>query len=131
MGVVWHGHYLKYFEVARTRLLRGCGLDAGGAIAGSYVYMVSESTCRHAFPLRYGERFRVDAWLADVKNRLDVRYEIHNLDHARRSAKGHTILVCVDTNGHMLLRTPQAVLDRVLEPAGSGSKNGPERSQEL
>ena len=29
LGVVWHGHYFKYFELARTRLLRAIGLDAG------------------------------------------------------------------------------------------------------
>ena len=27
--VVWHGHYYKYFEMARTKLLRSLDLDAG------------------------------------------------------------------------------------------------------
>jgi acyl-CoA thioester hydrolase len=116
MGIVWHGHYLRYFDVARTRLLRKCGLDEGRpADESRFYYMVSESQCRHAFPLRYGERFRVDAWLHDVERRLKIQFEIHNLDQGRRSARGHTILVCVDAQGKMLLKTPQSVLDRVLE----------------
>ena len=27
MQIVWHGHYYKYFEVARTKLLQPIGYD--------------------------------------------------------------------------------------------------------
>ena len=28
LGVVWHGHYYKYMEEARTPLLRACGVES-------------------------------------------------------------------------------------------------------
>jgi acyl-CoA thioester hydrolase len=114
MNVVWHGHYYKYFEIARTQLMRRLRLDAGDLVGGKYLLMVSESKCRYAFPLRYGERFEVAAWLHEVKKRLFVRYEIINLKHDRRSARGHTILVSTDLEGRMLLETPRAILDSIL-----------------
>ena len=56
MGIVWHGHYYRYFDAARTQLLRSCGLDAGKLIGGKYVFMVAESRCRHLFRLRKDPR---------------------------------------------------------------------------
>ena len=60
MGVVWHGHYLKYVEAARTALLSSCGLDAGDLIGPRYLLYIIESRCRYAYPLRY----RDHAWFA-------------------------------------------------------------------
>ncbi len=121
LHVVWHGHYYKYFELARTRLLRSLDLDAGEVIGGRYSLMISESRCRHAFPLKYGERFEVAAWLGDVANRLCVHFEITNLDRARRSARGYTVLVTLDKQGRLLMRTPKAILDRITGDAGGAT----------
>ena len=113
LGVVWHGHYYKYVELARTKLLRAAGLDGGDLIGPKYRFLVGETHCRHAFPLRYGERARVDAWLRDVRNRLHVAFEITNLTQARRSARGRTILVTTDATGRLLLETPDEILRRL------------------
>lgn len=113
LGVVWHGHYYKYLELARTKLLRSLGLDAGDLIGPRYRFVVAETRCRYAFPLRYGEHARVDAWLRDVRNRIHVAYEITNLTHGRRSARAQTILVTLDERGRLLLETPDAILRRL------------------
>jgi acyl-CoA thioester hydrolase len=109
LGVVWHGHYFSYMEEARTRLLRGCGLDAGELIGSRFFFFVIESHCRHAYPLRYGDRLRVSAWLKDVKHRLHIAYEIKNLSTGRRAARGHTILATTDAAGNLLLETPDEI----------------------
>jgi acyl-CoA thioester hydrolase len=110
LHVVWHGHYYKYFELARTKLLRGLGLDQGELIGPRYRFLVVESRCRYAFPLRYGERARVTAWLRDVRNRVLVAYEVTNLSHGRRAARGHTALATLDREGRLLLETPGEIL---------------------
>ena len=110
MHVVWHGHYLKYLEVARTELMRSRNLDVQQILAKGYKQMVIETHCRHVFPLHYGDRFRVHTWFHDVQNRLNIRFEIENLTHQRRSLLAHTILVTTDAEGRMLLETPEAIL---------------------
>jgi acyl-CoA thioester hydrolase len=114
LGVVWHGHYYKYMEEARQPLLRECGVDDGELIGGRYGLFVIESKCRHAFPLRYGERMRVEAWISDIERRIAIRYEITNLTRERRAARGHTILAMTDRAGNLLLETPEEVRRRVL-----------------
>jgi len=113
LRVAWHGHYYKYFELARTELLRSIGLDAGELVGPSYSFLISESHCRHIQSLEYAERFEVAAWLQDYKNRLHIGYEVTSLDRKRRCAKGHTVLVTTDIDGNLLLRTPKRILDRI------------------
>ncbi|HKE10127.1 MAG TPA: thioesterase family protein [Myxococcota bacterium] len=118
LGVVWHGHYYKYLELARTKLLRSIGLDAGDLIGPRYRFLVIESRCRYAFPLFYGDQVRVSAWLRDFKHRIFIAYEVTNLAHRRRAARGHTVLATLDGDGRMLLETPDPILKRI--GAGQG-----------
>lgn len=114
LGVVWHGHYYKYLELARTQLLRSRGLDAGELIGKRYRFYVIESKCRHAFPLRYGERARVTAWVRDTRHRVLIAYEVRNLTQARRSARASTVLATVDAENNLLLETPDEIQRRLL-----------------
>jgi acyl-CoA thioester hydrolase len=114
LGVVWHGHYFSYMEEARQVLLRSCGLDVGDLIGPRYGFYVIDSRCRHTFPLFYRDRVRVTAWVRDVEHRVNIGYELHNLTHERRAARGHTILATTDLERNLLLVTPDAIVRRLL-----------------
>jgi acyl-CoA thioester hydrolase len=113
LKLVWHGHYYKYFEIARTELLRSRQLSAEQLLPTGYLLVVIESKCRYPSPLRFGQRFRVGAAFADVDYRLKIDYQIWNLTEDRRAAYGHTVLATLDSDGKLLLRTPDALLDRI------------------
>ena len=137
--VVWHGHYFKYLEIARSALLRECGLDRPDLAYEGHTLVVVESSCRHSHPLRYRDRFRVDAWFKEIDSRIVVAYEIHNLDAGCRAARARTVLVTLDPEGKMLYRTPpwllaplrrmapqEAASERPLAGEGSGGALPPE-----
>jgi acyl-CoA thioester hydrolase len=115
LGIVWHGHYYKYLEVARTRMLRTLGLDKGSIIGprSEFRFVVVESRCRHASPLTYGDDVRITAWLGDLRHRIRILYEVTNLTTGRRAARAHTILATTDSGGRLLLETPAAVLEKI------------------
>jgi acyl-CoA thioester hydrolase len=113
LRVVWHGHYFKYFELARTRLLRSVGLDGGELTGSRFQFVVIDSRCRHGGPLRYGDRMRVSAWFGDLHRRIHIAYEIWNLTLDRRAARGHTMLATLDREGGLLLETPPEILRRI------------------
>lgn len=113
LGIVWHGHYYKYLEHARTVLLSRHGLDVPDFLEMRHRLLVIETRCRHAFPLSYGERFRVHAWFIDTDMRLNVGYEVKNLTQGRRSARAWTVLVVTDSQGNMLLETPREIRRRI------------------
>ena len=109
MHIVWHGHYLKYFEIARTAFMRARGLDVERVIGLGFRQLVIESHIRHSFPLRYGERFRVYVWVGEASERVRFSFQIWNLTQDRRSARGETVLVTTDAGGTLLLETPDAI----------------------
>lgn len=119
LAIAWHGHYYKYMELARTALLRAVDLDLDAFRALRLKLVVIESRCRYAAPLRYGDRYRVEAWFGDIDHRLLVSYEITNLTTQRRAARGRTATVVTDFDGNMLLATPDAVRERILAKLGS------------
>ena len=116
LGVVWHGHYFKYLEIARTRLFRDLGIDRAYIEARGWGFLVTESRCRHVFPLRYGDRATVSVWALDLDHRVHLAYEVRNETHDRRAARARTVLVTIDRTGAMLLRTPDELADK-LRPA--------------
>jgi acyl-CoA thioester hydrolase len=109
MRVVWHGHYYKYLELARTELLRSRGLDVGDLIGERFRLFVIESRCRYTYPLRYADRARITAWVRDTRRRIVIGYEISNLSRDRRSAKAQTVLATVDADENLLLETPDEI----------------------
>jgi acyl-CoA thioester hydrolase len=113
LGIVWHGHYPKYFEAAGMPLLRKLALDGGDLIGERYRLVVIEMACRHGFPMRYADRVAVSAWIADYARRLVIRYDVHNLTHGRRSAHGHTTLATLDADGRLRLETPPEIVARI------------------
>lgn len=112
--VVWHGHYYKYMELARSGFMRARKLDIPDLIALGFGLLIIESGCRYVSPLRYGDRLRVSAWLKDFSHRIHLGYEIVNLTSGRRAARGHTKLVTTTPEGEMLYQTPQPILERLL-----------------
>lgn len=112
--IVWHGHYLKYFEIGRTALMRARGLDVADVIGLGFRQLVIESNVRHSFPLHYGDRFRVFARVGEVTHKIRLDLVVWNLTHDKRSAKGSTTLVTTDAEGRLLMETPDALRARLL-----------------
>jgi acyl-CoA thioester hydrolase len=128
LEVVWHGHYYKYFELARTALMRGLGLDSVDLRKIHFGFVIIESGCRHIAPLRYGDRARVMTWICEIKYRIAVRYELRNLSNEQRIASAHTTLVTTTEEGELLYRTPPLILRR-LDPEGLFTNSSPDSEQ--
>ncbi len=60
-GIVYHANYLKWFERARSDLLRLLGIDQRAAQeAGEGAYAVAELTIRYAMPARLDDAVVVE-----------------------------------------------------------------------
>jgi acyl-CoA thioester hydrolase len=112
LGIVWHGNYYRYLEHGRTELFRSRRIDVRDLVELGYKLVVIESRCRHAFPLRYSDRFRVEAWFKEVELGLTVSYLVTNLTQDRRAARGTTKLVVL-RDDEMLMETPHELVGRI------------------
>ncbi|MBI5544138.1 MAG: acyl-CoA thioesterase [Deltaproteobacteria bacterium] len=113
LHIVWHGHYVKYLEIARMELLRRLGLDIPQIRELGFRMLIAESHLRHVSPLFYGDRFRVSAWLAEIEARIDTEYEVFNLTTGRRAATARSVLVTTTAEGKLCIGTPGPILERL------------------
>ncbi len=113
LKVAWHGHYLKYLEIGRTKLFRAHALDVPELIELNTAFYVIESELRHLGPLHLGNIARVSAWFLESYPRVSVGYEIRNMTLGIRAARGRTTMVAITPEGQMLLETPDAIRTRI------------------
>ena len=108
MNVVWHGHYLKYLETARWRLMDR--LDYGYAVMreSGYLWPIIESHVRHVRGAAFGDRLEVHASLVEWHCRLAINYLVTNAKNRERVARARTVQVAVlRATGELQFAPPQ------------------------
>ena len=110
MGIVWHGHYYKYFELARTALYRSLSLDVAQINQMGYRVPVIESNCRYFKPLLYGQRCQITAQLKAWEHYLLVAYTIESASAQDRFASGYTKQAVCDQDGELHLHVPDLII---------------------
>ncbi|MGD8325696.1 MAG: acyl-CoA thioesterase [Sphingomonadales bacterium] len=116
MGIVWHGHYAKYFEIARCALLDRLGYNYNQMLESGFGWPVIDMRIRYAKPLRFEQKIRVRADLVEYENRLKINYQLSDPESGKRLTKGYTVQVAVDvSNGEMLLASPPVLSEKIRE----------------
>ncbi|MBK7948123.1 MAG: acyl-CoA thioesterase [Deltaproteobacteria bacterium] len=114
LGIVWHGRYLEYFELARAALFVGFGLDVPEIRDLGYRMYVVDVRCRYTHPLAYGETAEITARLKAARPLIRVVYTVRNATRGRTSARGHVVLATTDAAGSLFYETPDAIFERLV-----------------
>lgn len=113
MGVVWHGNYFRFFEVAREALLRSVNYSYGEMAASGYVWPVVDTYVKYRQPLRCEEVVRVAASISEYENRLRIDYVIRNAA-GQVTTKAHTLQVAVHAaTQEMCFVSPDILFERL------------------
>ena len=115
MQVAWHGHYVKYFELARCALLRRFDYDYPQMQTSGYLWPIVECHLKYVRPALYGQKLSVQASLLEYENRIKIAYQIRDIESGERMTKGHTIQVAVDAATRELQFVSPPVVFRKLE----------------
>lgn len=114
MNVVWHGNYVRYFEVARCALLQQIGYDYPQMRDSGYAWPVVDLRVKYVRPLVYGQSMIVRATIVEWENRLKIDYEIRDAASGQRLTKGYSIQVAVDmATQEMLYVCPPVLLEKL------------------
>jgi acyl-CoA thioester hydrolase len=114
VGVVWHGHYLKYLENARWALMAQLGFGLDAMIASGYAWPIVETHVKYVRPARFGDRLAVQASLIEWQNRLALNYLVTFAATGERVARARTVQVAVEAStGVLQFTTPAVLLERV------------------
>jgi len=108
MRVAWHGHYVRYLEIARCALLDKIDYNYPQMEVSGYAWPVIDLRIRYAHPLLFQQKIRVKAVLSEWENRLKIKYLIEDFETGQRLTKGYTVQVAVDMEkGEMLFESPE------------------------
>jgi acyl-CoA thioester hydrolase len=114
VGVVWHGHYLRYLEDARWALMNQLGYGLDRMVASGFVWPIVELQTRYVSPARFGDRLRVRASLVEWESRMAVNYLVSRLGDGARVVRARTVQVAVDAgSGELQFATPPDFADCV------------------
>ena len=114
MEVVWHGHYVKYFEEARCALLDKLGHDYRQMRDAGYAWPIIDLQVRYIRGAQFGQRIRVRADLVEWENRLKINYLITDVESGERMTRGSSVQVAVEiATREMLLASPKVFVEAV------------------
>ncbi len=112
--VVWHGHYFKYLENARWRLMQSLGYGYNEMVASGYGWPIVEAHVKYVRAARYGDRLRVRASLIEWDSRLSINYRVTDLADEARVARARTVQAAVDMRTEQLQFTlPECLTTRI------------------
>lgn len=96
MSVVWHGHYVKYFELARSALMSKHDYDYHAMRESGFFWPIVDMRIKFVRPAALHQLLKVRATITEFESRLRVEYRISSGSEV--VTKGHTIQVAVDAN---------------------------------
>ncbi len=113
MAITWHGHYVKYFEIARCALLDQIDYNYVQMQASGYAWPVIDMRIRYPQPSHFNQQVTITATIAEWEHRLKVKYTLTD-DTGKRLTYGHTCQVAVELEtGEMCLESPPILLEKL------------------
>ena len=114
MQVVWHGNYIKYFEIGRRTLLEKIGYYYFEMLKTEYYFPVIEISVKYINSLRFLDKVRIKSILMEYENRLKIKYEIRNAETGILTTKGTSTQLVFDAKtGETCFVCPAVLTEKI------------------
>jgi len=90
MGIVYHGNYLKFFELARWALFEKIQYNYADMARDDCSFPVATVSVKYIRPLRFGDRVRAAATLEEYENCIQMKFELFNAETGELTTRGKT-----------------------------------------
>ncbi|AHN27815.1 4-hydroxybenzoyl-CoA thioesterase domain protein [Snodgrassella alvi wkB2] len=123
MDIVWHGHYVKYLEVARCAFLSAIGYDYNVMKANGYGWPIVQLNLKYVRPAVFGQKIRVEVVLKEYESCLKFDYVISDIISGKKLTKASSmqVAVCMRTR-ETQFQTPESWLQAVRSAMQNGLK---------
>jgi acyl-CoA thioester hydrolase len=99
LGIVWHGHYLRYFEDGREAFGKRYGLSYLDYFAEGYLVPIVSVQCDYKQVVRYGDRIIVETTYTPCESaKINFTYRIVNAETRELAVTGSTTQVFLSKN---------------------------------
>lgn len=109
MNIMWHGHYVKYLELARCAFLEQIHYTYDVMRATGYSWPIVQLNLKYVKPALFRQKIRVYLKLVEYESCIRIDYVITDLASGEKLTQGSTTQVAVDMETHeMQLQTPDS-----------------------
>lgn len=118
LEICWHGHYVKYFELARCELLEQFDYSYSAMRDSGYAWPIIDLKVRYPRAARFEQKIIVRAELLEWQHRLKIKYRVRDKATGEMLTKGETTQVAVNMRTQeTCLRSPDVIFHKLgLEP---------------
>jgi len=107
MQIVWHGHYLKYFEDGRESFGLRYGLGYLEVYKHEVMIPLVQIRCDYKKPLKYGDIAVVETIYRPTEAaKIVFDYNIYSNDGTEPLVTGSSVQVFLDLKGELILTPP-------------------------
>ena len=111
MGVVYHGNYAQYLEIARIEWLAALGISYKKMEVEGVMLPVYELNLRFKKSAKFDDVLRIDTTLSKTPGvRIEFTYEIYN-QHEELLTEASTTLIFMSIEQNRPIKCPQYILD--------------------
>lgn len=119
MQIVWHGHYIKYLEIARCAFLDSLGYNYTTMRDHGYTWPVVQMHLKYVKPARFGQKIRIHCALTEYETCLRLDYTIVDAENGDKLTTASSTQVAVDIeSGDMQYLTPESWRTRLYQHPG-------------
>ncbi len=113
LGIVWHGHYIRYFEDGREAFGNEYGLKYLDFYRSNIVIPIVNVQCDYRRILRYGHRVRLETTYHDTPAaKLLFHYKMYDATTNEQVASGSSVQVFMHKESlELMLYLPQFMTD--------------------
>ena len=113
-GVVWHGHYVGWFEAGRNDLTQRYQMGPLQLKERSFLAPVVDLECQFKLPATFGSSVTIQTTMERTEvAKLIFRYRVLDQGNGTVLATGSTTHVLTDLKGNLLYRVPPEVIERI------------------
>ena len=113
MGVVYHGNYATYFEIARTEWLRNLGISYKELEKKGVMLPVISLSLNFLKSAKYDDVLTITVSLKKTPLvKIDFDYEIINQNHEKVST-GNSVLAFIDIETNKPIKCPAYILEKL------------------
>ncbi|MEZ5015892.1 MAG: acyl-CoA thioesterase [Flavipsychrobacter sp.] len=106
LGIVWHGHYIRYFEDAREAFGETYGIKYLDFYRNNIIVPIVSIQCDYKRVLRYGHKIRLETTYKDsLAAKLLFDYAIYDVATEEKIATGSSVQVFMERESLDLMLT--------------------------
>jgi len=103
LGIVWHGHYIRYFEDGREAFGKQYGLSYLDFFKKGFIVPIVSIQCDYKLSLRYGEMVIIETqYIPCEAAKIKFSYSLYNSENNKLVATGSSVQVFLEKETSVL-----------------------------